>query len=231
MEGETGAILAQGQENPARPGPGCGNTSAVEPITGFVIAGGKSSRMGTEKALLTVAGKTLIDHAIAQARTISEDILIAGPKEIFSAYGRLVADVYKDCGPLGGIHGALTRTQTDLNLMLAVDTPFITRDFLVYLADAARNDPQAMVTVPRTKDGLQPLCAIYRKSFLPPAEQALKEGRLKLDALFHPAATHVIDLTAEALKQRGFSPAMFDNLNTRGDYERVKRGQSRSAKL
>lgn len=202
----------------------------MEAITGFILAGGKSSRMGTEKALLAVDGKTLIDHAIAQARSISEDILIAGPKETFSAYGRLVADVYKDCGPLGGIHGALTRTQTDLNLMLSVDTPFITKDFLAYLADAARNNPQAVVTVPRTKDGLQPLCAIYRKSFLPMAEQALKEGRLKLDALFHPASTHIIDLSSDVMKQRGFSSAMFDNLNTREDYERVKRGQSRSAR-
>jgi len=186
--------------------------------------------MGTEKALLSVGGKTLIDHAIAQARAISEDILIVGPKETFSAYGRLVADVYKDCGPLGGIHAALARTQTNLNLMLAVDTPFITKDFLVYLADAARNNPQAVVTVPRTKDGLQPLCAIYHRSFLPVAEQALKEGRLKLDALFQPASTHLIDLASDAMKQRGFSAAMFDNLNTREDYERVKRGQSRSAK-
>jgi molybdenum cofactor guanylyltransferase len=184
--------------------------------------------MGTDKALLTVNGKTLIDHAIAQARSICEDILIVGPKERFSAYGRIVTDVYKDCGPLGGIHAALGRSQTALNLMLAVDTPFISKEFLGLLAEEARKTP-AMVTVPRTAEGLQPLCAIYRSDFLPIAEKALKEERLRLDALFHPATTHVIDLEHEEMKQRGFTAALFDNLNTREDYERVKRQHSRSA--
>ncbi|MEO6120205.1 MAG: molybdenum cofactor guanylyltransferase, partial [Terriglobales bacterium] len=147
----------------------------MEPITGFIIAGGKSSRMGTEKALLTVDGKTLIDHAIAQARVICEDILIAGPKETFSAYGRIVTDVHKDCGPLGGIHAALGRSETTLNLMIAVDTPFVTKEFLVYLAETARS-ADAIVTLPRTAAGLQPLCAIYRDDFLPIAEKALKDG-------------------------------------------------------
>lgn len=210
------------------PGRGCDKYLPVEFITGFVIAGGKSSRMGTEKALLCVQGKSLIDRAIAQARVISEDILIVGPKEIFSAYGRIVTDIYKDCGPLGGIHAALGRSQTDLNLMIAVDTPFVSRDFLQYLAEAARKH-KAMVTLPRTADGLQPLCAIYRREFLPVAEKALKEGRLKLDTLFHPATTHVIDLEHDEMKQRGFTAALFDNLNTREDYERVKRQKTRSA--
>lgn len=201
----------------------------MDPITGFILAGGKSTRMGTEKALLSVHGKTLIDIAIAQARSISEDVLIVGPKETFSAYGRIVKDVFPDCGPLGGIHAALGRTQTDLNLMLAVDTPSITKEFLVFLAGEARR-VRAMVTLPRTADGLQPLCAIYRSDFMPIADKALKEGRLKLDALFHPATTHVLDLTDEDLKRRGFTAALFDNLNTREDYERVKREKTRSAK-
>ena len=205
------------------------NTWAVEAITGFIIAGGKSSRMGTEKALLSVQGKTLIDHAIAQARSIAEDILIVGPKEMFSAYGRIVADVYKDCGPLGGIHAALGRTQTDLNLMIAVDTPFVSKKFLAFLAEKAAQG-SALVTLPRTADGLQPLCAIYRKEFLPVAEKALKEGRMKLDALFHPATTCVLDLENDEMKQRGFTATLFDNLNTREDYERVRREKSRSAK-
>jgi molybdenum cofactor guanylyltransferase len=201
----------------------------VEAITGFIVAGGKSSRMGTEKALLTVHGKTLIDHAIAEARSICEDVLIVGPKETFFAYGRIVKDIFQDCGPLGGIHAALGRTQTDLNLVLGVDTPFIRGEFLALLADQARAS-RMLVTLPRTKDGLQPLCAIYRTDFLAVAEKALKEGRFKLDALFHPATTKVIDLESEEFKKNGFDPAMFDNLNTREDYERVNREKSRSAK-
>jgi molybdenum cofactor guanylyltransferase len=201
----------------------------VENITGFIIAGGKSSRMGTEKAFLKVQGKTLIDHAIAQARVISEDILIAGPKETFSAYGRIVVDVYPGCGPLSGIHAALGRSSTHLNLMLAVDTPFISREFLRYLALEAESS-KALVTLPRTKDGLQPLCAIYHKDFLPIAESALKERKYKLDALFpRSAQTHIIDVESEPLRKMGFNPAMFDNLNTQEDYERAKSLKFQSA--
>jgi len=184
--------------------------------------------MGTEKALLSVRGKTLIDHAIAQVRSICQDVLIVGPKETFSAYGRIVKDVFQDCGPLGGIHAALGRTQTELNFIVGVDTPFLTVPFLIFLADEARRS-RMLVTLPRTKDGLQPLCAIYRSDFMPVADKALKEGRLKLDSLFHPATTKVLDLDNPELRQFGFNMAMFDNLNTREDYERVKREKSRSA--
>ena len=200
----------------------------MDAITGFILAGGKSSRMGTEKALLSVHGKTLIDHAIAQARSICQDVLIVGPKETFSPYGRIVKDVYPDCGPLGGIHAALGRTQTELNFVVGVDTPFITKGFLAFLADQARTS-RMLVTLPRAKDGLQPLCAIYRSDFMPIADKALKEGRFKLDALFHPATTRVLDLSSPEIQAQGFDPAMFDNLNTREDYERVKREKSRSA--
>lgn len=200
----------------------------MEAITGFILAGGKSSRMGTEKALLTVRGKTMIDHAIAQARSICQDVLIVGPKETFSAYGRIVKDVFVDCGPLGGIHAALGRTQTELNFIVGVDTPFVTQPFLALLADEARKS-RMLITLPRTQDGLQPLCAIYRSDFMPVADKALKEGRLKLDALFHPTTTRVLDLQSPELREKGFDSAMFDNLNTREDYERVKREKSRSA--
>jgi molybdenum cofactor guanylyltransferase len=184
--------------------------------------------MGTEKSLLTVQGKTLIDHAIAQARSVSEDVFICGSKDLFSAYGRVVADVYTGCGPLGGIHAALTRSQTDLNLMLAVDTPFITKEFLAYLVQEAQRSG-AMVTVPATEKGRQPLCAIYRKGFLAAAEAALKTGTYKLDALFPTESTCAIDFSSDAVKALGFDAAMFDNLNTREDYERVKRRKTKTA--
>lgn len=184
--------------------------------------------MGTEKALLPIQGKSLIDTAIAQARTICEDIFIVGPKETFAPYGRIVKDVYPGCGPLGGIHAALGRSQTKLNLMMAVDTPLVSSEFVAHLAEVARS-ANAIVTLPRTAQGLQPLCAIYRTDFLPIAEKALKEGRLKLDALFHPATTRVIDVENDEMRLLGFTAALFDNLNTREDYERVIREKTRHA--
>ena len=83
-----------------------------------------------------------------------------------------------------------------------------------------------MITVPRTSDGLQPLCGIYQKTFLPIAEVALKAGNYKLDALFPMDSTNVLDMESKAMRDLGFDPAMFDNLNTREDYERVRKQKS-----
>ncbi|MCU1284721.1 MAG: molybdenum cofactor guanylyltransferase [Acidobacteriales bacterium] len=178
--------------------------------------------MGSEKAFLSLSGKTLIEHAITKAKSIAADVFIVGPKEKFSAYGRTVQDVYPDCGPLAGIHAALKRSVTEFSLVLGVDTPFLHPDFLSYLVAESRKN-SALVTVPKTNAGLQPLCAVYRKEFLPIAEHALLAGNYKIDALF-PGNSSVVQFTSEEVKLQGFDPEMFDNINSPQDYERaVKR--------
>jgi len=192
----------------------------VQDITAFIIAGGKSTRMGkgTDKAFLVLDGKALVEHMITKAKSVADDILIVGPEEKYSAYGRVVEDFYKDCGPLGGIHAALNRSRTELNVVIPVDTPFLDTAFLAYMVDEARKNT-AMVTVPKLNDGLQPLCAVYRRGFVTIAEEALKEGKHKIDALFTPEIVCVLDLNGDAMKKRGFDASMFDNINTPKDYE------------
>src|SRR3954470_6285188 len=111
----------------------------------------------SDKAFLSLDGRFLIEHAIYQAR-VADDIYIVGPKEKFSAYGRVVLDIFPDAGPLGGIHAALKKTRTDRNLFLPVDMPFLKREFLLYLLEVALKN-SATVTVPRMNGRLQPLCA------------------------------------------------------------------------
>src|SRR6185437_15528881 len=139
----------------------------------------------SSKAFLAVDGRFLIEHAIQQAR-VADDIYIVGPKDKFSAYGRVVLDIFPDAGPLGGIHAALKRTRAELNLILPVDMPFLKRDFLLYMLETALKNT-ALVTVPRMNGRLQPLCAVYRKGFVEAAETALNEGKHKVDVLFVPA--------------------------------------------
>src|SRR6185312_10007245 len=130
-------------------------------VNAFIIAGGKSSRMkqgpempSSSKAFLAVDGRFLIEHAIQQAR-VADEIYIVGPKDKFSAYGRVVLDIFPDAGPLGGIHAALKRTRAELNLILPVDMPFLKRDFLLYMLETALKNT-ALVTVPRMNGRLQP---------------------------------------------------------------------------
>jgi molybdopterin-guanine dinucleotide biosynthesis protein A len=198
----------------------------VQQVNAFIIAGGKSSRMkqgpempSSSKAFLSVDGRFLIEHAIQQAR-VADDIYIVGPKDKFSAYGRVVLDIFPDAGPLGGIHAALKRTRAELNLILPVDMPFLKRDFLVCMLETALKNT-ALVTVPRMNGRLQPLCAVYRKGFVEAAETALNEGKHKVDVLFVPATTAYIDVDTPEMRQLGFETGMFDNINSPDDYERA----------
>src|SRR6266850_1928699 len=79
----------------------------VNDVTAFVLAGGKSARMGSDKAFLGWGKQTLLAHSLALARTLSPEALIVGPSAKFASYGAVVEDVLRDRGPLGGIHAAL----------------------------------------------------------------------------------------------------------------------------
>ena len=189
------------------------------PITAFILAGGKSARMGSDKAFLQLGGRSLLSRALDLARAITPDVRIVGDPEKFVAFGSIVPDIYPDRGPLGGIHAALSASTTDYNLILAVDLPFIELSFLQFLIAEAQS-AEAMITVPWADGHFHPLCAVYRKAFLPTAEHALDQGRNKLDALFSEVTARVI--SEEELSAAGFDSAIFRNLNTPKEWEQAK---------
>jgi molybdopterin-guanine dinucleotide biosynthesis protein A len=198
---------------------------------GFVLAGGKSSRMGTgaDKVFLEFGGQTLLDRALAVMSTVCDRVAIVGDPAKFTKYGSskygskksgsskyesVVADIFPGCGPLAGIHAALLHSSAELNLMLAVDMPFVTQELLAFLfAEAEKSE--AMVTVPRSGKRLQPLCAVYRSDFSTVAEQALRAGKYKIDALFSSVSVRVIE--EGELTAAGFSEQSFFNVNTPQD--------------
>ncbi|HTM41277.1 MAG TPA: molybdenum cofactor guanylyltransferase [Terriglobales bacterium] len=188
-------------------------------LTAFVLAGGKSSRMGADKAMLEVAGQTLLQRTLELARAVAEDVRIVGVREKFGEFAPVVEDKYPDRGPLGGIHAALASTGSDFNLILAVDLPFLEKRFLQQLVTEALASG-AVVTVPRAGGGLQPLCAVYRREFAALAEQALAAGRNKIDTLYARTTLRIIE--EDELARFAFSPAMFDNLNTQEEWERAR---------
>ena len=161
--------------------------------TVFILAGGKSTRMGTDKAFVEYEGRTLLVRALDLAHSITSEVRIVGNKDKFAAFAAVVEDVFRDCGPLGGIHAALRAAPTDLNLMLAIDTPFISSAFLQYLLSQARSAPEAIAIVPRSAASWQPLCAIYRKEFATIAENALRAQQYKIGRLFEKVPTRVIE--------------------------------------
>ena len=132
----------------------------------------------------------------------------------------MVEDIHPGQGPLAGIHAALAASSAELNLMVAVDMPFLTHEFLEFLLAEARTS-DALVTVPRLHDGWQPLCAVYRRGFLPYATTALAEGRNRIDVLYAQLPVHVLD--SAQLAANGFTPSIFHNLNTPADLEEARR--------
>jgi molybdopterin-guanine dinucleotide biosynthesis protein A len=189
-------------------------------LSGFVLAGGKSTRMGQDKAAVSLNGRTLLEHALAALRGVCHDVSILGRHDLYGSLAPVYEDIFPGCGPLGGIHAALSGSQTQFNLVIAVDTPFLVPNFLSYLAERAIASG-SVVTTPEIEDYTQPLCTVYSLDFLPIAENALKLGNYKIVPLFPRGRTLVIQ--ESELRQFAFAADMFENLNTPEDLARARR--------
>ena len=170
--------------------------------------------MGADKALLQFRGRPLVEHAVSIMRGVCSPVSIVGQPEKFSTYGVVVEDTFVGCGPLGGIHAGLKRSSSDLNLFLAVDMPFVSAGLLGLLFSIAERS-NAMVVVPRTSRGLQPLCAVYQRGFAAKAEESLQAGRYKIDAVFTGLPVRIVE--ESELEAAGFSEHDFFNVNTPED--------------
>ena len=159
-------------------------------ISGFVLAGGQSRRMGRDKALLPYGGSTLLEHALETLRTVCDTVAIAGSREDLAVYAPVIDDIYTGCGPLAGMHAALAQTKSEWNFLMGVDMPLIKPEDLLRLVDAAEraSDPAAgervhpvlrakVVAVLAESEGrLQPLCGLYRGSLADAFARALGAG-------------------------------------------------------
>jgi molybdopterin-guanine dinucleotide biosynthesis protein A len=153
--------------------------------TGVVLCGGRSLRMGRDKSLLEIGGRTLLERAIAVLEGIgreaaSEVLLACGPAERYADLGRpLVLDAYPDGGPLAGIEAGLARARTEWIAALACDMPRAEPSIFDALLERAERDGLDVCFL-RTDRGVEPLCAVYRKTCLAPIRAALETGERKV---------------------------------------------------
>jgi molybdopterin-guanine dinucleotide biosynthesis protein A len=192
----------------------------VSQLTAFVLAGGRSSRMGADKALLSFGERNMLQRALETAAAVSQKAYIVGAGNLYGTFGAVVEDIYPGCGPLAGIHAALASSGADLNLILSVDMPLMSDEFLRWLIKQAEATAE-LIVVPSAAGGLQPLCAIYRRGVADIAEQALRDGDYKVGRLFSRVPTHVI--AEDEIISAGFSPEIFQNINTPEEYARCRR--------
>lgn len=187
--------------------------------TGFVVAGGRSERMGRDKALLPWAESTLLEHALARLRAVCADVrILAGAEARYAGYGAPVhTDLVRDAGPLGGVHAGLQNLGAAFGLFLGVDTPLIPPALLGALVGAA---PGFDAVVPVVGGRPEPLCAVYGEGCREPVRRRLAAGERKMTS-FWPEV-RVRTLAEDELAAFGDPGEMFRNLNTPEDYLRLR---------
>jgi len=185
--------------------------------TAIILAGGKSSRMGTEKGMLSINDQTMLEHICKQLRgTFSQILISAGDAEKYSFAGfEVVRDKISSQGPLMGIASALEASANEINFVVACDIPHIEMDCVRKMLTEAKG---ADIVVPTTDDRkYEPLFAIYRKSALDAIKRTLRKGERKISEVFDKCEVKYIDL--------GKADWLI-NINTLAEYEEFQRRQN-----
>jgi molybdenum cofactor guanylyltransferase len=190
-------------------------------VCAVILAGGQSSRMGFNKALLDFGGKPLIHILVDRILPVTNHILISSNDD--SSYKFLnipvVPDQYSGQGPLGGLHAAMLRNICTLYLVLACDLPNLQAPFLNKLISLAKGFDAA---IPRTRDGLaHPLCAVYRRTCLPSVENALLRGANKVIETF---LNNSLTIRWVDPDEGQFEDTDLANINTPEDLHRFRKG-------
>jgi molybdenum cofactor guanylyltransferase len=195
-------------------------------IAGFILAGGESSRMGVDKGLLEIAGVPMIARAARLVESVvGSPVVVVGTPEKYRGLGlRAIADDWPGCGPLGGIATALHASNAEWNLIVACDLPYLTREWLEYLLQRARDSAEEAVVArnltPANRRGAEPLCAMYHRGSEPELRRALQRGVRKVTDGLAELRVEMI----EPAKWKGFDSdgLLFKNVNTPADYEEAK---------
>jgi molybdopterin-guanine dinucleotide biosynthesis protein A len=185
-------------------------------LAAVLLAGGQSSRMGRDKALLRIGGQPLIHLLAKRLLEVAEQVFVSAPDPAMYAFLSLpcVRDVYAGCGPLAGLHAAMLQSERPLMLVLACDLPRVSASLLQILIDAASDYD---VVIPETSDGrLHPVCAVYRRTCLAAAERCLQSGEYRMLHLFEDRNLRVLRLRPRDFH---FPDSVLSDMNSPRDWD------------
>jgi molybdenum cofactor guanylyltransferase len=190
-------------------------------VAGFVLAGGRSTRMGRDKALLDLGGVPLVMRMVQVAAKIVMPVSIVAPADRYAGLGvPLVADRWPGAGPLGGMATALASSDSDWNLILGCDLPYLTPEWIAWLIARAAETP-AHAAVPESKHGLEPLAAVYHRSCAAALVSAVERGvRRVTEGLNELFFERIAASEWQEFDPRGI---LFANMNTPEDYAEARR--------
>ena len=182
-------------------------------ITGIVLAGGKSSRMGSDKGLLTINDKTFVEHVIVAMKPLVDKIIIVSNNKDYDQFGyRRVEDSIKDSGPLAGLYSGLKHSETEFNLVLSCDIPMIKTELLKKLVDADLENHEVVQIESNTKT--MPLIAMYKKQCMHKCLELLQQGERRLRVAVNELKTKTIIIDAEF-------DQFVKNVNTKEDLKTI----------
>jgi len=189
-------------------------------VSGIVLAGGQSSRLGMDKSFVNVKGQSLIEQIVAKLTRLSDDVVIVtnSPEKYDHLEARVVGDIYPGKGALGGIYSGLRAVANAQSLVVACDMPFLDLNLLRYMILLACGHD---VIIPRIGELLEPLHAIYSKSCLEPIDRLLARGGLKIIDFFSEVRVRYVEEDEVDI----FDPQhlSFFNVNTLSDLEEMKK--------
>jgi molybdopterin-guanine dinucleotide biosynthesis protein A len=204
-----------------------------------ILAGGLATRFGgRDKGALVVEGRSILERQVAELSTVVDDLMIVSSidrarnranvsgarRRQPGVQPRVVTDIVPGCGPLGGLHTALTEMRGDRVLVVACDMPYVDAALAAFLLSIAGD---AAIVVPETDRGYHPLCAVYTRACLDPIAARLVERRLVLRELFQDLPTRIV--TAEEMSRFGAPSRLLANVNTPAEYAHLEALQGHKA--
>jgi molybdenum cofactor guanylyltransferase len=202
------------------------NTRDELAVAGYVLAGGASSRFGQDKALVEIGATPMLARMIKLMESVTVNVKIIGAPEKYASFGaEVISDRWPGEGPLGGVVTALlssatSNPQSDWNLILSCDMPFLTPGWLAYLLERAIKS-SAQAVYPQSAHGPEPLCACYRTSAGPALQRVFERGVRKVTEALKQLQTEILD--EPHWKRFDSAGRLFWNMNTPADYEEARR--------
>lgn len=196
-----------------------GAAKRIPGITGVILAGGESRRMGSDKSLLPIQGARFIDHVYSRmAALFDEVVIVTNSPELYSEIDcRKVPDLYYAQGALAGVHSGLAHAGNEQIFVVGCDMPFISARVVRHIcAQASRGD----LVIPNSSGGHEPLHALYDKSCLSAMEQVLDGGQRRIMLFFDQVK--VVEISSKKIKELDPGEKSFQNINTPEDYFRLR---------
>ncbi|MDF1548282.1 MAG: molybdenum cofactor guanylyltransferase [Bacteroidales bacterium] len=192
-------------------------TKASNSKTGIILCGGKSNRMGKNKALLSFGKDTIIELVAKTLSTICDQVIIStNSNELYFLPYTKVADKLVDIGPIAGFHSSLLETKTEHNFIVSCDTPFISSALLLHLFNHSKNYD---VVLPVFENHLQPMTGYFNKNIIKIIENQIEAGNIKPINIFENAKMNALKIDSAL---NFYHKYLFFNINSPEEYEQAK---------